>query len=415
LATEQPPEPVVIDKSRDPKPKRQFAWPKLNLLRRKPKPPTDEGSHANGHVEVPVRVVPEPNGHGAASIPDLPGIGKPERRTRKLKRASPRKWLDRLRRPQSDTKKQKQVKKPISTRALHVIAAFLLFVVPPVALIRAVTVNSKVKVESNTRHASDARIEGQLKQLGASSVFPLAQAIAMADSLAYECFTVPTALPNPSNEDAASLQDKALSYDGIPAGDKVNCGWDGKGRGKLDDHQVVSDPYWVHADHATVVMQLKLYQRPGKIYFYVPFTNNNGIPKIAGMPAIFGWGSGAEDFMSTCGDPSDSVDIEPLRHTAQLFLNALAGEKNIDLGYLVYKDAKFGGFGPSVTSPKVTEAKYCGSKDNERRFAALVQFNGPVAGAHYTLPYGFVMVPNPQTSGKYQVKDFGPAPGYTGE
>jgi hypothetical protein len=283
------------------------------------------------------------------------------------------------------------------------------------ALGRALTTNSKLRTETSVRSQSDARIEGQLKELGTSSIFPLALARAMAVRLAGDCFTVPTALPNPNREDAVTLQDKALSYDRIPAGDSVNCGWDGKGRGLLSDHQAVDIPYWVHDDRATIILQIKLYQRPGSFFYYVPFINDNGVPKIAGMPAIFGTDSGAEDFMSKCGDPSDSVDTEPMSHTAQLFLNALTGKGNIDIGYLVYKNAKFGGFGPIVSSPKIMEAKYCGSTGNERRFAAMVQFSGPVLGAHYTLPYGFVMVPNPQTSGEYQVKDFGPAPGYVGD
>jgi hypothetical protein len=99
-------------------------------------------------------------------------------------------------------------------------------------------------------------------------------------------------------------------------------------------------------------------------------------------------------------------------------LNGLAGDKSIDLGYLVYGDhgdTKFGGFGPAVSDPKVTQVKYCGPKGHERLFAALVQFSGPVAGAHYTLPYGFGVIPNTEISGKYQVKDFGPAPGYNGD
>jgi hypothetical protein len=44
----------------------------------------------------------------------------------------------------------------------------------------------------------------------------------------------------------------------------------------------------------------------------------------------------------------------------------------------------------------------------------MVQFKGPVLGSTYTLPYAFSVVANPSTSGKYQVKHFGPAPGYTG-
>jgi hypothetical protein len=347
------------------------------------------------------------NGNG---VHQLPGPQKNEVRTPPPEQERRRFKLLRRR-----AKKPKPVKAPMSARGLQLLVGFLVFVVLPVGTIRGFITNSKVGTEAHLRQQSDTRTEGQLKTLGTSSDFPLAKAIVVADALAYECFTVPTALPNPNNNDPVTMQDKALANDGITTGDRVNCGWDGQGRGMLADHQVFADPYWVRNDRTTVILQLKLYQQPGLFYYYVPFKNVHGVPEIAGMPAIFGTASGAEDFMTKCPEPSDSVNTAPLRHTAQLFLDALAGAKNIDLGYLVYRNAKFGGFGPSVSSPKIMEAKYCGSKDNERRFAAMVQFNGPVKGAHYTLPYGFVLVPNPQTNGEYQVKDFGPAPGYTGE
>jgi hypothetical protein len=172
--------------------------------------------------------------------------------------------------------------------------------------------------------------------------------------------------------------------------------------------------YWEHSDRATVILQLKLYQRPGFIYYYVPFTNDNGVARFAGMPAIFGTASGALDFLKSCGNTYDSADTDQLQHTAQLFLDGLSGNSSIDLGYLVYGDAKFGGFGPVVSTPKVSQVSYCGHQGQDKLFAALVTFNGPVQGAHYTLPYAFDVVPNPETSGKFQIKKFGPAPGYNG-
>jgi hypothetical protein len=414
---------------RVPRSKRQINWPWTRLTERIKRP--ERSSASNGRAETPQlgaktsanAVTTPPAGTDAPSIPAPPENGKPKKEGRpkhKPLRIGFKPFIGRRRKPPSGATKEKKLKQkkakmPKRAKALNALAFFLAFIVPVLALGRAITTNTKLETETSERRQSDAQTEAQLKQLGTSSNFPLAKARAIAASLANDCFTVPAPLPNPNREDPVSLQDKALSYDGISAGNSVNCGWDGKGRGLLQDHQTVDIPYWVHNDRATIILQLKLYQVPGSLYYYVPFVNNNGVPKISGMPAIFGTDSGAEDFMNKCGDPSDSVEIEPMRHTGQLFLDALSGKKNIDLGYLVYKNAKFGGFGPTVSSPKITEAKYCGSNDNERRFAAMVQFNGPVAGAHYTLPYGFVMVTNPQTSGEYQVKNFGPAPGYVGE
>jgi len=217
------------------------------------------------------------------------------------------------------------------------------------------------------------------------------------------------------NGDTISAQYKALAAAGIPASDSVNCGWNGEGRGKVDDMQIVSDHYWIHDNRTTIILQIKLYQRIGYFYYYVPFTNKgSGVAEFAGMPAIFGTASGAEDFLTNCGDAAESIDVDPLKHTADLFLRALTNDQSIDLGYLTYEGSHFGQFGPTVSSPFISQLKYCGSKGDEELFAAMVQFDGPVAGSKYTLPYAFGVVPNPQTSGKYQVKDFGPAPGYTG-
>lgn len=262
--------------------------------------------------------------------------------------------------------------------------------------------------------ANQARVEAQFKELGASSQFPIADAEAKARRLAYECFTVPVAGSNLANADKVDAQNVALTEDGVPAGSQVNCGWDGNGRGKVDDMQVVSDPYWIHATSATVILQLKLYQRPGFIYYYVPFVSSGNVAQFAGMPTIFGTASGAEDFLRSCSGVNDSLDIAPMRRTAQLFLGALAGDNTINLDYLTYGSSSFGGFGPTVTAPTITQAQYCGANGNERLFEALVQFTGPIEGGHYTLPYAFGLVPNPQTKGQYQVKDFGPAPSYSG-
>jgi hypothetical protein len=310
-------------------------------------------------------------------------------------------------------KKAKRVKYTKSTRAVQItligFGIFLIF-----ASIRAISAGSLIKNEAAIRKQTDDRHEGQLRNLGASSTFPMSDAIAKAQRMAYECFTVPNYGVRPSDDDLVGVQNKALRDSGIPAGDDVNCGWNGKGRGMVINAQVVSDPYWAHNDRTTVILQLKPYQRPGFFYYYVPFKNNNGKAEVAGMPAIFGTASGALDVLKSCSTPDDSVDTDQLASTAQLFLDALAGETNVPLGYLVYGNAKFGGFGPAVNSPKVSQVMYCGTKGQEKLFAALVTFNGPIKGSKYTLPYAFGVVPNAETSGKYQVKEFGPAPSYTG-
>jgi hypothetical protein len=270
--------------------------------------------------------------------------------------------------------------------------------------------------EQKARKFSDSAIDGQLKQLGASSTFPLADATAKAERLAYECFTVPNYGGDASNVDQVAVQNKALANAGIPAGAKVNCGWNGQGRGKVDSMQVVNDPYWIHNDHATIVLQVKLYQRPGFFYYYVPFKNRNGVPQFAGMPAIFGTASGALDFLHSCSGLQEVNNADQLRHTAQLFLDSLSGNTDIDLGYLVYGTngaTKFGGFGPTVSAPRVSQVLYCGTRGQEKLFEAMVRFNGPVDGSRYSLPYGFGVVPNPETSGRFQIKDFGPAPNYS--
>jgi hypothetical protein len=402
-----------------PKAKRQFAWPKLNLLRRKPKPPTDEGSHANGHVEISSTdatvtdaVLPQ-TGNGVINFPAMPETEKPKRK----KRALPRKWI-RPRRPPGEKKKEKQLKPAAQIkrgRRVKWLLLFLICLVFPLGTVMARVALHKVGVESQARQAADHQINDQLKVVGATSDFPLSNAEATAVRMASDCFGVPSYGADPEKNDMVSFQNKALANDAIPASDNINCGWDGKGRGLVSSAFVVKDQYWVHADRATVVLQLKLYQRPGSIYYYVPFKNNNGIAQVAGMPAIFGTSSGAQDFLPTCEEPVDSVNTDEMRHTSQLFMDGLAGNATIDLEYLTYVGAKFRGFGPAVSSPKITQLKYCGTKGNEKYFAALVRFNGPVAGSHYTLPYGFGVVPNPETSGKYQVKNFGPTPGYTGD
>jgi hypothetical protein len=314
-------------------------------------------------------------------------------------------------------KKRRRPRQTISGSLVKVTLFVLIFAIYPFIMQRGVRALSKVKNETQARIVADNRTEGQLKVLGTSSNFPIADAEAKAYTLAYDCFTVPNVGNGKSNDDSLTLQTKALTNDATPASDSINCGWNGKGRGKVDGLQVVSVPYWIHDDYATIIYKVKLYQRPGSFYYYVPFKNNNGVAQYAGMPAIFGTASGALDFMRSCPNPANSVDTGPLQHTAQLFLDALAGDSSVDLGYLVYGDhgdTKFGGFGPVVSTPTVTQVKYCGTKGNERQFAAMVQFSGPVAGALYTLPYAFGVVPNPETSGKYQVKDFGPIPGYHG-
>jgi hypothetical protein len=315
----------------------------------------------------------------------------------------------------SSSKKRKRPRKQTRRGVATKWGLILLFLFLIAGTVRGIRASNALVKERAARTVDEARIEGQLKELGASSVFPLEDAVAKARRLAYECFTVPNAGATAITGDFVGLQNKALADDGIPAGSKINCGWDGKGRGKVDDMQVVKDPYWIHADRATIVLQIKLYQRRGFFYYYVPFTNSNGVAEYAGMPAIFGTASGAENFMNVCKPPENTLDTKDLQQTAQLFLTALAGEGDFDLGYLTYKDAWFGGFGPTVSSPVVRQVTYCGAVGNERRFAAIVQFKGPVLGSTYTLPYAFSVVANPNTSGKYQVKHFGPAPGYIGD
>jgi hypothetical protein len=281
--------------------------------------------------------------------------------------------------------------------------------------------NTRITQETSARKSVDAQQASQMKAFGQAINFPKADAAAKAVRLATECFTVPS-YGGDNTDDQVYAQNKALRNANIPVGDNINCGWDGKGRGLASVVQVVDDPtvdrYWIRGNRATIILQVKLYQSPGWFYYYVPFENDHGTAKFAGMPAIFGTGSGALNFMDSCPDTSTSPDTNKMKSIAQRFLNGLAGDKSIDLGYLVYGDhgdTKFGGFGPVVSNPKVTQVKYCGAKGAERRFAALVQLNGPVEGAHYTLPYGFGVIPNAQIGGKYQVKDFGPAPGYSGE
>jgi hypothetical protein len=402
------------------KPRRKFTWPKFSLKQRRASTPT-ENSPTNGHVEIssPEATVTDADlpqtGNGVINFPAVPETDKPKR---KKKRALPRKWI-RPRRPPGEKKEKDKKLKPAAQikrgRRVKWLLLFLICLVFPLGTVMARVALHKVGTEEQARQAADRQINDQLKVVGATSEFPLANAVATANRMAYECFTVPNYGANPEKGDMVSFQNKALANAAIPAGDKVNCGWDGKGRGKIDSVQVVPDQYWVHADRATVVLQLKLYQRPGFIYYFVPFRNNNGIAQVAGMPAIFGTSSGAQDFLPTCEDPVDSVNTDEMRHTSQLFMDGLAGNATIDLEYLTYMGAKFSGFGPAVSSPKITQLKYCGKKGNEKYFAAMVRFNGPVAGAHYTLPYGFGVVPNPETSGKYQVKNFGPTPGYMGD
>jgi uncharacterized membrane protein len=303
---------------------------------------------------------------------------------------------------------QKKVRRQTRRGAAIKWAFVILFLFLIVASVRGIRASNALVKERSSRAVEDTRIEGQLKQLGASSVFPLEDAVAKAERLAYECFTVPNTGASASTNDLVALQNKALAEDGIPAGNSVNCGWNGKGRGKVDAMQVVKDPYWIQNDRATIILQIKLYQRPGFFYYYTPFTNSNGVAKYAGMPAIFGTASGAENFLTECKE-SGSIDTDKLRRTAQLFLSALAGEGNLDLGYIINKDAKFGSFSPTVSSPKATQVAYCGAVGDERRFVAMVQFQGPVQGATYTLPYAFSVVSNPETSGRYQVKQFGVA------
>jgi hypothetical protein len=399
---------------------KKSAWrirlPKLNL--RKDRSDTSSNTPStNGRMEIPPpEEVQSVNG---TAIPAVPKDATPRSKRSARRRVSLRTVLKELivrpRIPPSGPKKPKRKKTHTKRgRGIRVLLVVMIFFIGPMGFVLGRAALSKIGTEKHARKTSDARMEGQLKVLGASSDFPLSTAVATARRMAYECFTIPNYGANSADDDLVTFQDKALANAGIAAGDNVNCGWNGKGRGMVADMQVVSDQYWLHADHATVILQLKMYQRPGFFYYYVPFRNRNGVPKISGMPAIFGTSSGAEDFLATCPDPPDSANDDELRHTAQLFVDGLAGDSSIDLGYLTYAGAKFGGFGPSVSSPKITQLKYCGAKGQERQFAALVQFKGPVQGSHYSLPYGFGVVPNPETSGKYQVKEFGPAPGYAG-
>jgi hypothetical protein len=345
---------------------------------------------------------------------------EPTRETKPKRRRPQTSWVKRLllklrRQSAPETDKPKRVKYTKSTRAVQwsllALLAFLLF-----GAIRGLSAGSLVRQERTDRMQAINPIEAQLKDLGASSTFPLADATAKAQRLAYECFTVPNYGADAPNVDPVSAQNKALANAGVPVGRRVHCGWNGHGRGKVDAMQVVNDPYWIHNDHATVILQVKLYQRPGFFYYYVPFGNHNGIAEFAGMPAIFGTASGALDFLNRCSGLQEVSDADQLQHTAQLFLDSLTGNTDIDLGYLVYGDSgatKFGGFGPAVSSPRVTQVLYCGHRGQEKLFEAMVRFNGPVDGAHYALPYGFGVVPNAETSGRYQIKDFGPAPGYS--
>ena len=331
----------------------------------------------------------------------LPKIGKPSRLFKRRKD-----------KPEKSPKQRRQ-RDTANGKAIRVFTWIILIIVA-LGIIRAYVQPHKLAVEREQRKAADSKVEGQLRLLDSSSVFPVQDAVAKARRMAYECFTVPNAGVTTKETDEVVRQQSALTSAGIPVSDKVNCGWDGKGRGMVVDLQVVGDPYWIKSSRATVILQVKLYQRPGYFYIYVPFKKDNGKATVAGMPAIFGTASGAQDFLTECNDSSESVSIDPLTHTAQLFVNALANDSSVDLGYLVYGNAKFGGFGPTVSSPKVLDARYCGTRGDERLFAANIQFSGPVNGAHYILPYAFGVVPNPQTSGQYQIKHFGPAPGYTG-
>jgi hypothetical protein len=335
-------------------------------------------------------------------------------------------WSPFRKKSSSEAKKPKsrrtrRVKEPVSTSTIRWIIRVLIFVVLPLAALRAMLMPNLIHQERTDRQGADKQIEAQLKELGTSSAFPLADAVAKARRLAYECFTVPNYGVKSDTDNLVTVQNNALKNAAIPAGAKLNCGWNGKGRGKVDDMQVVSDPYWVHTDRATIILQLKLYQRPGFFYYYVPFVNENGAANYAGMPAIFGTASGALDFVGSCNDQSGQP-TEQMSHIAQLFLNALSGDESIDLGYLLYSDpsgdtsknASFGGFGPSVSSPKVSQVLYCGAKGQEKLFEAMVSFKGPVEGSHYTLPYAFGVVSTKETNDRYQIKEFGPAPGYTG-
>jgi hypothetical protein len=410
VSTETRPEPVVRDKPH--KAKRSITWPKLSNLFKRRTATADKDTNSNGHVDAPVDAVIPPTGNGTAATPEVPKTSVPKRRSIRKKRASPRKFIQLLRKP-SAPKKPKRVRYTRSARAVkYALAGLILFL--GFGAVRGISAGPLVKEEATVRKAADTRTDAQLKNLGASSTFPLSDAIATAQRMAYECFTVPNFGVRSTDNDLVGVQNRALRDAGIAAGDNVICGWNGKGRGQVVNTQVVSDPYWVQSNRATIVLQLKLYQRPGFLYYYVPFVNSNGVAKVAGMPAIFGVHSGALSFLSGCNTPDDTVDTEKLSETAQLFVNALAGDTSIPLGYIVYENAKFGGFGPMVSSPKISQVMYCGSHGEERLFAALVTFKGPIKGSHYSLPYAFGVVPNSQTNGKYQVKEFGPAPSYTG-
>jgi hypothetical protein len=402
------------------KPRRKFTWPKVSIKKRRASTPS-ENSHTNGHVEIssPDATVTDADlpqtGNGVINFPAKPETDKLKR---KKKRALPRKWI-RPRKPPGEKKETEKKLKPAAQikrgRRVKWLLLFLICLVFPLGTVWARVALHKVGTEAQARQAADLKINDQLKVVGATSEFPLANAEATANRMAYECFTVPSYGANPEKGDMVAFQYKALADDGIRASDSVNCGWDGKGRGKIDSVTVVTDQYWVHADRATVILQLKLYQRPGSFYYFVPFRNNNGIAEVAGMPAIFGTSSGAHGLLATCPDPSDSANTDEMRHTASCSWMALAGDATSILSYLTYMGAKFGGFGPAVSSPKITQLKYCGRNGDEKRFAAMVRFNGPVQGSHYSLPYAFGVVPNAETSGRYQVKEFGPVPGYTGD
>jgi hypothetical protein len=321
----------------------------------------------------------------------------------------------RLRKKPPKAEKPKKARHVWPSWTVKAVLLFALVILLPRAVISSFRQSSVIQQETQDRKSGDTHLQTQITDLGGASFPAMADAVAKAQRLAYDCFTVPSPGTSSQNDDKVGAQNKALAYDGIPAGEKLNCGWDGKGRGKLDETQVVPLRYWEHADRATVILQIKLYQRLGSFYYYVPFTNDHGVARFAGMPAIFGTGSGAMDFLTSCDTPLDSASTDQLEQTAQLFLNNLAGDNNVPLGYLVYGDANFGGFGRSVSSPKISQVMYCGSHGKDKLFAAMVTFNGPVQGAHYTLPYAFDVVPNSETRGKFQIKKFGPAPGYTGD
>jgi hypothetical protein len=419
---------------RQPRPaRRRISWPsisfpKLSVPGFKRSRPTSrkQSQRAKAYVELP-QADEVTMGNGALADPPVlpeeitpPRSKKQRRPKRKPLRTAIRQFKARLGVLTAAEKKRKprEKKKRVQTRrgryTRWVLFALLLVVLPLSAVAGRIALQRNAEVDKNSR-TRDANIENQIKVLGASSFRWIANAESTAERMAYECFTVPNYGATSGNDNLVDFQNKALANAAIKPSPSVNCGWDGNGRGKVDAMQVVNDSYWIHADHTTVILQIKLYQRPGFFYYFVPFKNNNGQGEVSGMPSIFGTYSGAEDFMASCPDPNDTANTDELQHTAQAFLKGLTGDSSIDLGYLTYAGAKFGGFGPAVSSPKITQVKYCGTTGQEKRFAVMVQFNGPVQGSKYTLPYAFGVVPNPETNGRYQVKEFGPAPGYSGD